>query len=143
MPPRFQACIYWRKSVNWRHQLQPSIFSMVMSLFHGSTWSNPYVKDTVFISQHFLQSSKVRIYSKELVSMIFVWKVMCLMHESTCSHSPPWSPDIGDDPRPNLQILGKTQTRVFPIPGFLVNLLYKKTVIIPEPAMILTWNLDP
>ena len=89
MPPRFQACIYWRKSVNWRHQLQPSIFSMVMSLFHGSTWSNPYVKDTVFISQHLLQSSKVRIYSKELIVMIYVWKVMCLMHESTCSHSPP------------------------------------------------------
>ena len=62
---------------------------------------------------------------------------MCLMYESTCSHSPPpRSPDIGDYPRPNLQILGKTQTRVFP--GFLVNLLYKKTVIIPEPAMILT-----
>ena len=56
---------------------------------------------------------------------------------------PPWSPDIGDYPHPNLQVLGKTQTRVFPIPGFLVNLLYKKTVIIPEPAMILTWNLDP
>ena len=30
---------------------------MVMSLFHKSTQNDPYVKDTVFISQHFLQSS--------------------------------------------------------------------------------------
>ena len=28
---------------------------MIVSLFHGSTWSNPQVKETVFISQNFLQ----------------------------------------------------------------------------------------
>ena len=33
---------------------------------------------------------------------------------------------------PSLQILGKTHTGVFPISGFLI----------PEPVMILTWNLD-
>ena len=42
----------------------------------------------------------------------------------------------------SLQILGKTGTGVFPISGFLVNHLYKKIVITPEPVMILTLNLD-
>ena len=44
--------------------------------------------------------------------------------------------------RPSLQILGKTQTGVFPISGSLVNPLLKKIAIIPEPVMILTWKLD-
>ena len=30
---------------------------MIVSLFHGSTWSNPHVKEIVFISQYFLQPS--------------------------------------------------------------------------------------
>ena len=30
---------------------------MLVSLFHGSIWSNPHVKETVFISQNFLQLS--------------------------------------------------------------------------------------
>ena len=32
-------------------------FSIIRSLFHGSTWSDPYDKDTLFISQHLLQQS--------------------------------------------------------------------------------------
>ena len=40
--------------------------------------------------------------------------------------------------RPTLQILGKTQTGVFPISGFLVNHLYKKIVRTPAPVTILT-----
>ena len=55
--PWFQACISWRKSVIWWHQFQLSIFSIIESLFPGSTWSVPYVKDTLFISQHLLQPS--------------------------------------------------------------------------------------
>ena len=31
-----------------------SFFSMVASLYHRSPWNGPYVKDTVFISQHLL-----------------------------------------------------------------------------------------
>ena len=57
IPPWFQACIYWKKFVTWRHHLQPSLFSMTVSLFHGSTWSNTHVKETVFISQYLLQRS--------------------------------------------------------------------------------------
>ena len=41
----------------------------------------------------------------------------------------------------SLQILGKTQTRVFPISIFLVNPLQKEIVITPEPVTILTWNM--
>ena len=38
---------------------------------------------------------------------------------------------------PQAQILGKTQTEVFPISGFMVNPLQKKIIITPELAMIL------
>ena len=57
IPPWLQAFLYWKKFVIWRYHFQPAIFSMIVSLFHGSTWSNPHVKETVFISQHFLQPS--------------------------------------------------------------------------------------
>ena len=36
IPPWFQACIYWKMFVIWRHHLQPSIFFIIVSLFHGS-----------------------------------------------------------------------------------------------------------
>ena len=48
-PPSFKECIYWMKFFIWRHLLHSSIFSLVVSSFHWSNWSNPYVKDTVFI----------------------------------------------------------------------------------------------
>ena len=78
--------------------LQSSIFSMVVSLFHGSTWSNPFVKDTVFISQHFLESS---IITSDLwliwgnLKGIFIWvkplqpccfKGVYLFHRTSCSN---------------------------------------------------------
>ena len=104
IPPWFQACIYWKMSVMWRHHFQPSIFSIIESLFDGSPWSDPYVKETMFISQHLLQPSlqqavcrwfkkiwkvylfeennygpallKVPLYSTEQVAVIFVWKLL-------------------------------------------------------------------
>ena len=57
IPPWFQACLYWKKFVSWRHHFQPSIFSMLVSLFRGSALRNPHVKETVFISQHFVEPS--------------------------------------------------------------------------------------
>ena len=57
IPPWFQACIYWKKSLIWRDHFLPSIFSMIVSFFHWSAWSDPYVKDTVVILQHLLQPS--------------------------------------------------------------------------------------
>ena len=59
IPPWFQTCIHWTKSVIWWHSFLPSIFSMVVLFFHGSAWSDPYVKDTLFISQHMLQPSVI------------------------------------------------------------------------------------
>ena len=79
--PWFQACVYWKKSVIWRYQLQPSIFYMKVLLCHGSTWSDPCVKDTVFISQHFLQSS---IITTGVWLIQKNWNV-CLFEESHCS----------------------------------------------------------
>ena len=49
--------MYWKKFVIWRHHFQPSIFFMIVSLFHGSTWSDPHVNETVFILRHLLQPS--------------------------------------------------------------------------------------
>ena len=88
-----RECLYWMMSVIWRHLLEPFIFSIIVLLFHGGTWSNPYAKDTVSVSQHLLQPSillqavfgwfeknwmiKVPIYSTELIPVIFVWKVLC------------------------------------------------------------------
>ena len=105
IPPWFQECIYWMKSVIWRHLLEPFIFYIIVLLFQGSTWSDPYVKDAMSISPHLLQTSillqavcgwfeenwiiclfeeshfspallKVPIYSIELAAVIFVSKVL-------------------------------------------------------------------
>ena len=50
IPLVIQAGIYWKKSVIWRHHFQPSILSLIVPLFHGSTWSNPHVKETVYFT---------------------------------------------------------------------------------------------
>ena len=55
--PWFKSYIYWKKSVTWRHHFRQSVFSMIVSLFYASTWSDPHVKDFVFISQYLLQPS--------------------------------------------------------------------------------------
>ena len=57
IPPWFQECTYWMKSVIWRYLLQPFIFSIIVLLFHGSTWSDPNANHTVSLSQHLLQPS--------------------------------------------------------------------------------------
>ena len=82
IPPWFQACIYWKKFVSWRHHFQPSIFSMIVSSFHGSTWRNPHLKETVFISQHFLQPSII-ISGLWSVDSRKSWRV-CLFKENHC-----------------------------------------------------------
>ena len=108
----FQGCIYWKKSVIWRNHFQPSIsiFSIILSLFHGTTWSNSHVRESVFITlvasidqnKRFVADSwkieeyvyfrktispaflKVPMNSAELIfEIIFVWKVLCQMHKST------------------------------------------------------------
>ena len=72
-----QRTTYWKKSVIWGHQFQPSIFSPVVSLFQGSLLSNSYVKDTVFISQHLLQPSIITsclwLIWENLKGMLMKW----------------------------------------------------------------------
>ena len=50
-----------KKSVIWTHQFKPSIFSMVVSLFHGSSWSDRYLKvDTSLVAAiHYNKTSLV------------------------------------------------------------------------------------
>ena len=56
------------KSVIWRHLLEPFIFTITVLLFQGNTWSDPFVKDTVSISQNLLQPSI-------LLQAVYGWKV--------------------------------------------------------------------
>ena len=77
IPPWFQAWIYWKKFVIWRHHLQPSIFSMIVSLFHGSTWSNPHVEETVFISEYFLQPPILVTFCHSLYSSLSLFVTCC------------------------------------------------------------------
>ena len=51
-------------------------------------------------------------------------------------------PNLVSLTRPNHQILGKNQTEIFQISGFLVNPSETKIAITPQTVMILTWNLD-
>ena len=86
IPPWFQECLYWMKSVIWRH---------LLDLFHRSNWSDPYVKDIVSISEHLLQPSILLqavcgwfewyVYlRKAIVALLFYWGVY-LFHRTTCS----------------------------------------------------------
>ena len=95
IPPWFQECLYWMKSVIWRHLLDPFIFSIIVLSFHGSNWSDPYVKDIVSISQHLLQPSILLqavcswfewyvCLRKAIVALLFYWGVY-LFHRTTCS----------------------------------------------------------
>ena len=70
---------YW---VIWRHHLQPSIFSMIVSLFHASTWSNPHVKETFFYFT--ILFATIDYNKRSAVDSRKSWRV-CLFEESNCS----------------------------------------------------------
>ena len=103
IPPWFQACIYWNKSFRWQHHFLPSIFSMIVSFFHMNAWGNPYVRITLFISQHLLQPSiiisglwlireklkSMFISAKTLLSCSF--KGTYLFHRTSCNNFCLWS----------------------------------------------------
>ena len=73
----FQACIYWKIVVFLTASVTVIYFSMVLSVFHGSTWSDPYVKGTVFISQHLLQPSITTndfcLIRANMSGIMFIW----------------------------------------------------------------------
>ena len=70
--------------VIWQHQLQPSIFSMVLSLFHGSTVAikgvsqGPHILFHNTYCSHQLQQALCDWFKK-------IWRVLCLFEESNCS----------------------------------------------------------
>ena len=97
IPSWFQACIYEKKFViTWQNHFQASIFSMIVSLFQGSTWSDSNVEDTVFISQHLLQTSIITsglwLAREKLKSIVYLKKTIlaflfyrCLLfHRTSC-----------------------------------------------------------
>ena len=92
IPPWFQACIYWKKFVSWWHHFQPSIFSMMVSSFHGSTWRNTHVKETVFISQHFLQPfiiiSGLWLFREKVEEYAYFRKTTVVLHFYRCLFIP-------------------------------------------------------
>ena len=55
IPLWFQACIYWKIVCYLIPSTAAVHIFVILSLFHKSTWSHTYAKDTVFVSQHFFQ----------------------------------------------------------------------------------------
>ena len=52
-------------------------FRYDVSLFHGNTWSNPYVQDAVFISKHLLRPSTITsglCLIQENLKGMFIWE---------------------------------------------------------------------
>ena len=63
---------------------------MIEPLFHGSTWNGPYVKDTVFISQHLLQPSIIKSslqLIRENLKGMFIWGKPLQLSESVTNKS--------------------------------------------------------
>ena len=82
----------------WRHQFESSISSMVLPLFHGSTWSDPLCQGhcvyfativaTIHYNQPFIDSRKMKgtvfIWGKQLLPCYF--KGASLFHRTSCSN---------------------------------------------------------
>ena len=87
---------YIERSLIRRYPFEPSgFFSMIVSLFHGSTGSNPHVKEIVFISQNLLQPSIITsglwLIQEKMKSMFrkplqpCFFKGAYLFHRSSCN----------------------------------------------------------
>ena len=98
----FQTCINWKmkiKPVIWRHQIQSSISSMVLSLFHESTWSDLLCLGhcvyfaTLIASIHYSKQSVVDsrkfegycVYLRKAIVALF-YKAAYLFHWTSCSN---------------------------------------------------------
>ena len=103
--PWFQARIYWKKSVLRRHHFQPSVFSMIVSLFHGSTWSNPHVNETVLV--YFTILFAIVYYNKRsAIDSRKSWRV-CLFEENYGS--------------PASYLFNRTSCNIFCLKGTVLN----------------------
>ena len=97
IPPWFQPCIYEKKFViTWRHHFQATVFSMIVWLFHRSTWSDSNVEDTVYFTTlvaniHYnkwpvTDSRKIEEYCVYLKKTIiaFLFYRCLLFHRTSC-----------------------------------------------------------
>ena len=76
-----KAMRMWRTLSNSQYLLQPSILLQAVRDWLEKNWICLFTES--HCSPAFL---RVPIYSTELAPVIFVWKVLCQMHASTCSH---------------------------------------------------------
>ena len=89
-----------------------------MVIVYGSKWWNKIVEFYILKPQ-----------DATIQSLFYTW----FIRDIGAGFEIPNSPQSLD--------IGQTQTGVFPISRFQVNFLWKK-IVIPEPLMILPWNLD-
>ena len=95
IPLWFQACIYWKKFVIWRHHFLRSIFSMIGPFFDGSAWSDPYVKDTVYFTalvatiyynkRSVVDSKKIEEYVYFRKTIVALLRDTYLFHRTSCN----------------------------------------------------------
>ena len=81
IPPCFQTCIDWKKSVIWRHHFQPSIFSLIVSLFQGATWDNSRQKNCVYFTAlvatiHYNKQSVIGVDSTKIEGYVYLRKTI-------------------------------------------------------------------
>ena len=93
IPSWFQAYIYWKQIVIWWHHFRASIFSTTMLLFHRSTWSDSYVKDTVYFTTpvatfHYnkrcVDSRKIEgyVYLRKTIAALLIYRCLFIPHTS-------------------------------------------------------------
>ena len=127
----------WNKSVRSNKEpSQPLKLQNTKSHWRKVKQYQEILRDRIFPCTH-------AILKNRDLTLIWVWVWEGSGNNLTTTPHHCWLPTFTSITRPRFQILGKTQTVVFPISGFLVNSLGKEFFVIPEkPVMILTWNLD-
>ena len=84
---------YYKRTIAATHSFKFTVFSQHLLLPPSILlqavcgWFEKNWMICLFEKNHYSPALlKVSIYSTELLAVIFVWKVLCQMHESTCSH---------------------------------------------------------
>ena len=76
--PWFQACIYWKMVCYLTTSIAAIHFVLVLSLFHGSTWSNPFCQGhcvyfTTLIAATYYNKRPL-VDSKKLKNTVLIWR---------------------------------------------------------------------
>ena len=78
IPPWFQACMYWKMVCYLTTSVAAIHFFLVLSLFYGSTWSNPLCQGhcvyfTTLIAATYYNKRPL-VDSKKLKSTVLIWR---------------------------------------------------------------------